>query len=38
MLCLEVSCLARINADWSHPLGWSNMSVTLVSDADGTYD
>ena len=37
MLALEVSRLARDNADWYRLLDLAGMTDTLVADADGVY-
>jgi hypothetical protein len=38
MLRLEVSRLARNNADWHRPLQICVLSGTLICDEDGLYD
>jgi DNA invertase Pin-like site-specific DNA recombinase len=38
VLGLEVSRLARNNADWQRLLEWCALSGTLISDEDGVYD
>ena len=37
MLALEVSRLARNNADWYRLLDLAGMTDTLIADADGVY-